>query len=176
MFNYFGQQPSLFDRVVRLINDWQPNWRRRTENAHRDDLKDYLMNTLEEKYTVRCDDGRGLADIAVDNKIAIELKLNLNTKAEINRLDGQIGDFLEEYKSLIVVLLGNTKPEIVRQVKRNVTRRLREYEEPDPFFGLARVHTTKQVEVIVKSPYEIQKPSNDKNLPDWEFNFKLPFY
>ncbi|MEM0116952.1 MAG: hypothetical protein QXV32_00675 [Conexivisphaerales archaeon] len=38
-------------------------------------------------------------------------------KPGIDRLDGQVGEYLEEYGGVIVVLLGNAPEEVVREVE-----------------------------------------------------------
>ncbi|MCJ7614514.1 hypothetical protein MUO71_07125 [Candidatus Bathyarchaeota archaeon] len=115
---------SLFDEVLQTINNWKPKTQYPTENKYRDDLLKFLRKTLNpsgncvfrspiwssdfyEQPLIKKEAGRSLADIGIDNKIGIELKRNLKRKSQINRLVGQVVDYLGGYSYAIIVLCGN---------------------------------------------------------------------
>ena len=120
---------SLFDNVLDIIKKWNPKEAYKGELKYRDDLLDFIRKELnrpkgmfnpypQEQIVIKKEDGRGLADIAINRRIGIELKLNLKGKSQRNRLVGQIDDFLRDYKKLIVVLCGNTNTEELEELKR----------------------------------------------------------
>jgi hypothetical protein len=109
---------SLFDDVLRFVQTWKPKGRYRSEDAYRDDLKEFLRTSLnkpspfaigpQKRIKVTSESGRHLCDIAVDDSVGIELKKDLNELAKVDRLFGQIGRYKKQYSGIIVVLVGNT--------------------------------------------------------------------
>ncbi|MGC9108540.1 MAG: hypothetical protein ACP5IE_10195 [Infirmifilum sp.] len=162
MFNFgFGlsNQPSLSQYIYNLIkNEWEPDWSLSEEAAYRDDLIEFLDKKLNKAHLITKEDGRHLADIGIDEKIGIELKLNLSGKKEVDRLIGQVQGYLDDYNAILIVLLGKTSPETVR----NVNFRLKKlYVQPDPLFGnLFRPAQAKQIYLIVKSPISTSTPKS----------------
>jgi len=139
---------DLFSRVCRLVEDWQPRKKHKSEAGYRDDLLQYLRDDLNrpdplgfsEKHSIRKESGRHLADIGIDGTVGIELKHNLKTKAETDRLFGQIDDYLKGYDSMIIVLCGKTNEDILDYLEEIV----RNMPQKDIF-------TTTQVEIIIKN-------------------------
>jgi hypothetical protein len=72
------------------------------------------------QHLIKKEAGRSLADIGIDNEIGIELKRNLKTKSQINRLVGQVVDYLGGYSYVIIVLCGHTEQEAVDVLEHNL--------------------------------------------------------
>lgn len=132
---------SLFDMVTQAIQDWIPKEKYPTEGKYVDDLGEFLRRKLKrredagsyilgsgssEEHVVQKEAGRHLADIGIDNKIGIELKLNLKKKRQMDTLVGQVEGFLEAYSYVIVVLCGDVEQEKIDVLKhrfRKITDR-----------------------------------------------------
>jgi len=107
---------GTFDKVVRIVKKWTPRKEYRSETGYRDDLIVFIRKELKresiwgppERHKIQKESGRHLADIGINNQIGIELKRNLKSKGELNRLVGQIEDYKESYRYIIIVLCGNT--------------------------------------------------------------------
>lgn len=110
---------SLFNYVLQLVQAWKPKQRYRSEDGYRDDLKEFLRTNLnrpsplafgpQRRIKVTSESGRHLVDIAIDERIGIELKKDFRTTADVDRLIGQLIRFNPHYPDgLIVVLVGNT--------------------------------------------------------------------
>ena len=101
---------ELFEECVEIVDIWKPKKEYPKEELYRDDLIDFLFDKLNEEEHVKVvkEAGRGLCDIAVGNKrVGIELKRNLKNKSEMNRLQGQVDDYEDEYEEgIIIVLVG----------------------------------------------------------------------
>ena len=132
---------SLFDDVLQTISDWNPKAEYSTENKYRNDLLAFLRENLNSgsdafsspiwglnhsgHHFIKKEARRSLADIGIDDEIGIELKRNLKRKSQINRLVGQVVDYLSEYSCVIIVLCGHAEQEAVDIVKHNLKRILR---------------------------------------------------
>ena len=112
---------STFNRVLRIVKEWQPKKNYASEAGYRDDLLAFIKKELKresgwgfppEKHRIRKESGRYFADIGIDKEIGIELKRNLNTRQRFYTLTGQIRGLLREYECVIAVLCGNTNEEI----------------------------------------------------------------
>ena len=138
---------SLFDTVLQTIKDWNPQAEYSTESKYRDDLLAFLRKKLNRsgsgafsspiwgfdssgQHFIKKEAGRSLADIAIDDEIGIELKLNLKRKSQINRLVGQVVDYLSGYSYVIIVLCGHTEQEAVGVLKHNLKRIIRSSSSP----------------------------------------------
>ena len=168
MFN-FNNQPSLFDYLIdKIENEWQPDWSMKEEREFRDDLIRFLNRKLSRSHIIRPEDGRGLADIGIDRKIGIELKLNLHSKSQIDRLIGQMQEYLQDYDEVIVLLLGRVSPTVVREVEHRISQLVEREEEANPLFGNLFESRTKTVKVIVKWPGKpkAKKPRSDNKEDD----------
>ncbi len=120
---------NLSDIVLRAVKEWTPKESYPNEGKYRDDLAEFLRSKLNrkedvlfgfgtpEKHLVQREDGRGFADIGIDGKIGIELKLNLAHKSHIDRLIGQVDGFLSSYSYVIVVLCGRTSQETIDKLQ-----------------------------------------------------------
>lgn len=127
--NMFG---STFNDVVTCINRWKPKEKYSTENQYRNDLIEVLRLELNEKQSplglqqqrisITKDDGRGLCDIGVAKKVGIELKKDLNSKSQIDRLAGQVMDYKEDYEDIIIVLVGDTNKDAYELLKDKIAQ------------------------------------------------------
>jgi len=115
MLGFLG--PNLIDVVYSLIERyWEPRKEYSREEEYRDDLLEFLRINLNRSnwlgasqyHSIQKESGRHLADIGIDRKVGIELKRNLKTKAEADRLVGQVKGYLREYyEGVIIVLCGS---------------------------------------------------------------------
>jgi len=105
------------DGVLSEIASWRPR------NCVRElDYRNSLYKKLEDAFrtppTKEYGHARARADIAFDKKIAIELKLDLNTPPKLQRLVGQLDDYSDAFGSTIVVLVGSTDRGLYEDVKK----------------------------------------------------------
>ena len=83
------------------------------------------MSSRAKKYPPRKESGRHLADIGIGDRVGIELKKDLHSKAETYRLIGQLASFLRDYKyGIIVVACGKTDLNTLNYVKAKNQRSL----------------------------------------------------
>ncbi len=129
---------NLFDKCVSLIRHWQPKQKYKVESQYRDDLFNFLHKNLNTSnfdlfgfnrptnILLKKESGRGLCDIGVGPKnVGIELKKNLRSKSQINRLQGQIDDYKEEYiEGVIVVLVGNIDSTIESELRYKLSKKI----------------------------------------------------
>ena len=132
---------SLFDDVLQTISDWNPKAEYSTESKYRNDLLAFLRENLNSgsdafsstiwglnhsgHHFIKKEARRSLTDIGIDDEIGIELKRNLKRKSQINRLVGQVVDYLSEYSCVIIVLCGHAEQEVVDVLKHNLKRIIR---------------------------------------------------
>jgi hypothetical protein len=115
---------GLLANLCRAIDDWNPE-QFATERDYRDSLLAHLRSCapgarIESEYR----DSGTTADICVEwdrllgtERVLIEMKRNLNTKAEYNRLVGQITDMKPGKNNIIVLLCGETSAEWLDRLK-----------------------------------------------------------
>ncbi len=112
-----------FDDVLRAVKRWKPDQEYKKETEYSKDIEAYLRDKLNDEYwgtsaRISCENGRGLCDVTVNEKLAgIELKKDLNSKAKIDRLVGQVHRYTKEYKGVIIVLVGKTKANSLDDLK-----------------------------------------------------------
>ncbi|MDG7035780.1 MAG: hypothetical protein JRN37_09925 [Nitrososphaerota archaeon] len=161
----------MFESVANLIeNAWQPKWDLQEERQYRDDLMSFLNNHLKKTHTIKPEDGRALADIGIDDEIAIELKLNLKGKSKVDRLLGQVVRYLKgkkSYDGVIIVLLDKeNSPDVINMNVRDIRKYVQElmpYEKPDPILGSFRKVQSKKIKIITKSPGQVTKSRTNNN-------------
>lgn len=117
---------SLFNDVIDQIYDWSPK-KFNNENQYRDNLLAFLRERLNQasffsygKILITPEHGRGLCDVCVGGKIGIELKKDLNNKAKVDRLLGQIQRYRKEYEDLVIVLVGRTNLNSLDDLKYHI--------------------------------------------------------
>jgi len=151
---------SLFYEVFEIIKQWKPQQKYSNELEYRNDLMDFIYNKLNysgniffgnRSILVRKEDGRGLCDIAVGNRqVGIELKKDLKSKSQINRLQGQIDDYEDDYKEgIIIVLVGNVNKYVENELRHKLQKKLNK----SNVFGLQQF----RIKLINKSDNNIRK-------------------
>jgi len=135
MADLFGN--PLFDTLLGIVKSWKLEREYNEETGYRDDLMGYIRKKLNEeqqgmfgfgssgKHVIRAETGRHLADIGIDEKIGIELKLNLHKKRDRNTLFGQVKDYMKAYGYIIIVLCGQTSESEYEQLRDD----LKDYSE-----------------------------------------------
>lgn len=109
---------SLFQDVVGLVDRWVPEKEYGHENKFQDDLGDFLRNKLHSQYQERIPvntrkNVHGIqADVLVNKNIPIEMKRNLS-KRHWRNLDSEVSEYLNIYDSLIVVICGVERKEVI---------------------------------------------------------------
>lgn len=98
---------SLGDRVNQqtvsdAVRGWIPRQNRRSEEAYKAELAEYLRHNGFPK--TREEEGVSNPDILVDEKVPVELKLNPD-RSELNRLSGQLLDMKEEFGCVIACIV-----------------------------------------------------------------------
>lgn len=122
---------SLYDDVKRSVKKWRPKKSYSKETEYRDDLIEYLRKELNRpkipytqapQHVIKKETGRSHADIDVDRKIGIELKRNLKGKTEMDRVLGQLEEYISEYENVILVLCGEVKEETFEEIRYRVKK------------------------------------------------------
>lgn len=128
---------DLIENVFQTISEWTPKSEYSNETKYRDDLFKCLTKKLNSEskgynsaiwglehsgyHLIKKEAGRSFADIAIDNEIGIELKRNFKNKTQIDRLVGQVVDYLVGgYSCIIIVLCGHTDQEAFDTLKHNL--------------------------------------------------------
>jgi hypothetical protein len=112
------------DDIARAVVTWTPA-PCFSERKYRDSLLRHLQATFPaNRFHAEFKTGKGRADIFVDfedrgAKVLIELKYNLQTMNECNRLIGQIGHYVD-LGEVLAVLCGDTKPELAACVAKRL--------------------------------------------------------
>jgi hypothetical protein len=108
------------DAVVSLIQRWNPK-NCKTEKDYEKSLYEYLHNEFDTiQVTKQYAKGRIKADIVIGGEkgIIIEIKRNLTTKAEYQRLIGQLVEYKEWPGSVIVLLAGSVDLNFKKQLEK----------------------------------------------------------
>jgi len=140
---------SAFESVLKLANQWQcqplPN-----ELAYRDSLIEHLREHLSGVKRIESEYRHfgTTTDIYVEqsgyfgsSQVFVELKRNLSSKAELDRLVGQIESLEPKRNPIIVVLCGETKPTLLARLRERY-----KVSEPKTYI----VYRQTQVEIVVK--------------------------
>jgi hypothetical protein len=115
--------------IVNAIHNWKPAKQYSKETEYRDDLAEYLRDTLNygdalfgSRATVSKEKGKGLCDIAINgNEYGIELKRNFKSNSEVTRVMGQILQYQKEYDHIIIVLCGVTNLDKLDDLKTRIS-------------------------------------------------------
>jgi hypothetical protein len=106
--------------VVDLIKKWVPG-KCNTEKDYENSLYDYLHAELGSiQITKQFGHGRIKADLAVGDKVLLELKHNLDSTAKLQRLIGQLEGYRELDKTVVVLLTGKTDPNLRKDLQKTV--------------------------------------------------------
>lgn len=126
---------NLFSRIVKLVRKWNPNKAYDHESKFQKELQNYLDKSLNEnssggmtffgnqreEHVVDREHGSSRADIAVDEKIGIEMKRDLSN-SQRKKLMGQIEDYLDHYNYVIVCACGIEDMSGWRKVKKRYSQ------------------------------------------------------
>lgn len=114
---------GIIDGVVSLVDSWSPKGYR-SEDAFQADLYKHLLSSVRH-HRVTSKSGRSNADIGIGSVVAIELKYNLDTKSEVNRLFAQLADHLNSYsEGVVCVFCGHTQKTKIEYLKTLIQTRL----------------------------------------------------
>lgn len=140
---------SAFDSILQLVKDWQPQVLP-SELKYRDSLISHLRGRLRNAIQIE-PEYRHLGttiDIYVKQSgfwgtsdVFIELKRNLLSKGQLDRLVGQIESLKPQKNAIIVILCGETSPPLVARLRER-------YRPPSDLVLIVGV----QFAVIVKEP------------------------
>ena len=104
--------------ISSLIEEWRPR-KCKTEKQYEKSLYTFLHRQLEEiQVTKQFAKGRIRADLVVGDKVIVELKNNFNTTAKYQKLIGQITEYKEWDGQIIVVLTGDTDPNLHKELTK----------------------------------------------------------
>lgn len=128
---------QALDTVVNLIHEWRPE-RLPKELKYRDSLAAFLRERLPRAIVEKeCRHSGTTSDLYVEcsgflrtSEVFIELKRDLMQKNQLDRLIGQLESLNPRKHRIIVVLCGETKPELLTRL------RLHYASHADEYFGL----------------------------------------
>lgn len=110
----------MFEEVRDLVEYWVPRKAYAHERKFQSELQDFLDHHLNEtggsdllggniggghEHVIATERGKSYADIVVDDAVGVELKRDL-TNSQRKKLRGQIEDYLENYRFVIVCACG----------------------------------------------------------------------
>jgi len=184
---------TLFNDVIHIINHWNPKSKYPNETKYRDELLEYIRDGLNSnnsmfgisrgRVSVKKEDSRGLCDIGIDRRIGIELKKDLKSKAQVNRLIGQIVNYKRDYQDIIILLVGDTNKEALENLKDDLS----DLNRGDNPYSLSQQHRIKIINKATKknkskstrkrngsrnkpfNPLEIDLPKFEPPKFDWKF-------
>jgi hypothetical protein len=109
---------DLFSTTVKQINEWSPDGCS-NEKEYENSLYKYLHSVFPDtQITKQYAVGRAKADIGVGNpvEVIIEIKKDLNATNKMQRLMGQIDEYQNWKGRIIILLVGQTEPNIKKQI------------------------------------------------------------
>jgi len=120
LFNFWNST----EKIVKIINKWEPK-KFKTEKQYENSLYDLLHEKLEEVSVIKqYAQGRVSADIVVGEKVLIELKNNLNSRSEYQRMLGQLDEYNDNWKGhIILILCGKTEPSMRKEIKAHIKKK-----------------------------------------------------
>ena len=107
-----------FESVIQLVEKWIPDRKRRSEEGYQVALRSFLE---QKRYRVEEGAGDSDVDLAVNDKVGIELKKD-PVLAEYDRCFGQIARHLNNYDYVLVVVLNATHQDRFREFESNVDK------------------------------------------------------
>lgn len=117
------------DYIKNLIMKWEPI-DCKTEKDFENSLYNFLhLNLSKAQITKQYAKGRIKADIVIDEKYIIELKNKLISRSNYQRLIGQLIEYKEWEGSIIVLLIGETDQNFIKEIKSFLKK------EDDSLFG-----------------------------------------
>lgn len=123
---------NLFERIrfalddVGTVGQAIKRWRPRLCNSEKDyerSLYDYLHRAFPDlQITKQYAKGRVRADIAVEDRVIIEIKHNLDSTAKYQRLLGQLADYKDWNGSCILLITGDSDKNLLKELDRYLRR------------------------------------------------------
>jgi len=108
--------------VVSHLQKWRPRGCS-TEKDFEKSLFKYLHEKLPEiQVTKQYAQGRIRADLMVGGKVIIELKHNLNSTAKYQRLIGQLTEYRDWDGRVVILLTGETDPNLRKELRSFLRR------------------------------------------------------
>jgi hypothetical protein len=115
---------SAFESVAELVKEWEPK-SCATELKYRDSLASFLRDRLKDvKLETEYRHSGTTIDIYVQqqgffssSEVYIELKRNLQHKAQLDRLVGQVESLRPSHNSIVVILCGETNPALITRFR-----------------------------------------------------------
>jgi hypothetical protein len=116
---------GFFNPVLNAVQQWVPSKRFRSEEGYRDDLEEYLRTVLKD-YIIRPEGRNRMVDIVVQGPgllglggtVGIEIKADLQSKSEKDRLIGQLENDIQYFRQVICVLCGDTDPRLKTEIHK----------------------------------------------------------
>ena len=106
------------EAVKKAINKWSPN-ECKIEKDYENSLYNFLHEHFDEvQITKQYGVGRSRADLNVGDKVLIEVKKDLQSKSQHDRLTGQLEDYRKWKGSIIILLVGETEPNLKKKLLR----------------------------------------------------------
>jgi hypothetical protein len=104
--------------VTKLIENWKPDGCG-LEKDYEDSLYAYLHEQLSEiQITRQYARGRSRVDLRVGETVVVELKCDLDSTSEYQRLLGQLLEMKRWEERIVVVFAGNTDPYFLKALKK----------------------------------------------------------
>jgi hypothetical protein len=110
--------------VKKLIEKWQPG-NLGSERASEDSLYDYLHQQFDYlQVTRQYARGRATVDLVIGDQVMIELKHNLTSTSELQRLKGQLMEYKSWKMAIIIVLTGETDKNLLKDLTRFIQKEI----------------------------------------------------
>jgi hypothetical protein len=97
------QSKELYNEMLDVLDDWEPDADCAIEDDYTDDLAGYLRQETEWDIEVRKSTPEGKPDIIIGDLMVLELKINPN-RNEINRLIGQCTRYSLQWMTWMVII------------------------------------------------------------------------
>jgi hypothetical protein len=159
---------TLFEDTISIIKNWTSEKEYSNETSYRDDLLNVLREKLNQvndpifgrqnRVSVVKEDGRGLCDIGINRLIGVELKKDLKSKSQVDRLVGQIHGYKKDYQDLIIVLVGKTNKEALEGLKDRISDLTR-----NASYGFNQEPRIKIIDKGSQTKDTVKKESNRRN-------------
>jgi hypothetical protein len=108
--------------VASIIKKWQPK-ECKTEKDYERSLYTFLHERFGDvQITKQYAKGRIRADLVIADRVILELKNNLDSTAKYQRLVGQLSEYKDWDGRIIILLTGQTDPNLRKQLERHISR------------------------------------------------------
>ncbi|MFA5032878.1 MAG: hypothetical protein WC614_07655 [bacterium] len=108
---------GVIETISGITNAWQPE-RCKTEKDFENSLLKKLQEELkDQRIQSQYGSGAQRVDIVIDKNIAIEIKKDLKNTSVLQRLIGQMELYIKDWEYLFIILCGNIKPDLLKDLK-----------------------------------------------------------